>query len=613
MLRRRPNLETRIATLDHVLAEARPRAGNRIGMQIDRWRGDAGALRFHLSPQPEDRPILLAILGGTGTGKSTLVNRLLEANLSAASFRRTYTAGAVAVAASAQAVPPGWLGREHRVADPSELPVRGAEDALVVVPLEHEFTRRLTLIDTPDLDGDQPLHHAQADRVFRWAQAVLFLVTPEKYQMTELLPYYRLVRRYALPMLFAMNKVEEPAQVEDYQRVLIEAGFDEPAQEPGSSNNPVSPRIDEPRRDMEERGRSGAGLRPALKPLPVFAIPRDDAAYEPSRQMNLQSLRETLQQIERPSSKHWQQGLGHRMADLAGRVQDQILNPLQQRRKVVDQIVRSVRALETPVQGVDVNPVTLQLQRRMQQKSVLYLMGPRRILDRVRQVPSLLARLPRTTWDLVMKGQAPESTELEDPSAQAQAPDFAGLLTDQFRVMQSRIEDVVRSYPEAAHHLEDHEEGLRNARLAPESAGAIADEELGELRKWLEERWNATPRDTLLLQKLLKHLPGGQRLTQWSEAAPYLLVVVTVMNNAFLGPIDLIAIGGYSIFTWLTERLSNEVTARTRQTNRRITDRFSALVHDQINRTVEFLQLQAPAKDTLIKMQHAVEGLQVDA
>src|SRR5467141_1287128 len=55
------------------------------------------------------------------------------------------------------------------------------------------------VVDTPDLDGDQPAHHAQADRAFRWAQRIVFVVTPEKYQMTELLPYYRLARRYEVP------------------------------------------------------------------------------------------------------------------------------------------------------------------------------------------------------------------------------------------------------------------------------------------------------------------------------------------------------------------------------------------------------------------------------
>ena len=38
----------------------------------------------------------IAILGGTGTGKSTILNRLVRHDLSAANYRRTFTAGPVA-------------------------------------------------------------------------------------------------------------------------------------------------------------------------------------------------------------------------------------------------------------------------------------------------------------------------------------------------------------------------------------------------------------------------------------------------------------------------------------------------------------------------------------
>src|SRR5271168_2825347 len=90
----------------------------RVGLPaIDRWRGDAAAAMFHLRPRTL-RPILLCVLGGTGTGKSTLVNRILEANLSAASFRRTFTSGAVAIARSIGDVAEGWLGLPHGVVQP---------------------------------------------------------------------------------------------------------------------------------------------------------------------------------------------------------------------------------------------------------------------------------------------------------------------------------------------------------------------------------------------------------------------------------------------------------------------------------------------------------------
>src|SRR5665213_2669362 len=177
---------------------------------VDRWRSDAAALRFHLRPLGEGKPILLAVIGGTGTGKSTLVNRLIGADASATSFRRTFTSGVVAVAREPGDVPAGWLGVERIVVGADRLPARGNNGALLIVPQaalnepvsSDELLAHAVIVDTPDLDGDQPAHHAEADRAFRWAQGLVFLVTPEKYQMTELLPYYRLAARYAIASLF---------------------------------------------------------------------------------------------------------------------------------------------------------------------------------------------------------------------------------------------------------------------------------------------------------------------------------------------------------------------------------------------------------------------------
>ena len=156
---------------------------------VERVRSDLAAVRFHASATDGERPII-AVIGGTGTGKSTIVNRLLDADVTAASFRRTFTAGPIAVTADPKQLPDSWLAVPHEAA--AETPARGHIGALLVATLDTPLTKKITLVDTPDLDGDQPAHHAQAERVFRWASAVLFLVTPEKYQMTELPPYYRL-------------------------------------------------------------------------------------------------------------------------------------------------------------------------------------------------------------------------------------------------------------------------------------------------------------------------------------------------------------------------------------------------------------------------------------
>jgi hypothetical protein len=478
-----------------------------------------------------------------------------------------------------------WRALEAGVESGAVVRARGTLVALAVVKDERELTQRITIVDTPDLDGDQPLHHAQADRVFRWAQAIVFLVTPEKYQMTELLPYYRLAKRYAVPALFVMNKAEEAGVVEDFQKQL--------------------------------------GVRdwPDAR---VFAIPRDDAAYEPPAEMSLSALREAITSIARPEKETFREGLAKRAVDLLGRMQDQILTPLREERRQADTLVAAVRALETPdlSVGVDVNPITQGLQRRLQQRSVLYLMGPQRMLERARQVPGMMMRMPRTLWDVVVKGQGVRLRSTEKQAAPAAAteaagngqsaqavPDFAATVSDQFAVVQSRIEDVLRSSPSGQRWLTGNEATYKQARMEPTRAGKIAEEELGELEQWLEQRWNATPRDTLLLMRLLRYLPGGEKLTRWTEAAPYLLAVVVATHHAFFGPTDLIVLGGFSLATWLTEKLSNEVATRTRATNRRIAERFAELAHTQIGQIADWIDEQAPSTRQLDELERLAEEL----
>ena len=147
------------------LAALAPRLAEPQADVLDRLLADLEAAGFHaehIELSDLARPMLLAVLGGTGTGKSTLVNRLCGASdagdgaLTATSFRRTFTEGPVAIAATAEAIPEGWLGLDHEAAERAQLPARGRADELAVIDHDADITRRLTLIDTPDLDGDVP-------------------------------------------------------------------------------------------------------------------------------------------------------------------------------------------------------------------------------------------------------------------------------------------------------------------------------------------------------------------------------------------------------------------------------------------------------------------------
>ncbi len=256
------------------------------------------------------------------------------------------------------------------------------------------------------------------------------------------------------------------------------------------------------------------------------------------------------------------------------------------------------------------SPLTRQLQRRLEEQSVLYLIGPRRILDRARQVGGLLRRLPRTAWGLLAgQAQALPGPDAGAAPSEGRVPDFAGLLTDQFRVIQSRVDDLLRSDELAGRWLETQAEAYRQVWFDPGQAGDIARQELAELNEWLRQRWHTAPRDTRAIERLLKILPGGKALTPLSELAPYILTIVLVTHGAFFGPIDLLVLGGFSLTTWLGERLSNEVTSRTRRVNRRIGERFEQLARDQIERVCQWLTELAPPRADIDRLEQRVADL----
>lgn len=558
-----------LAALGEELTLLRTRVRGPIGERVDRCRSLLSAVRFHLRNHDE-APHIVAILGGTGTGKSTLLNRLVGAEASATSYRRTFTAGPVAVVRRVEDLPDGWLDTAPTKAE--SFPVQGQAGLLMCVCLDHPLAEKIILVDTPDLDGDQLAHHAEADRVFRFAEAAIFLVTPEKYQMTESAAYHRLARRYEVPSLFVMNKCESAEVLDDFRKLLAD--------------------------------RHGVAAR-------VFALPRDDAAYEPPADVGLEALKTALELLGSSPRSRSENGTQQRVRDLIQRARDTVLEPLEAARKTIDRLSSSMSLLKTCPTDVDVSGISRQLQTRMQEQSILYLMGPQRVMQRLRQVPGFLGRLPRAAWDLLARGELPPWALLS-PSPQSEtspAPDFAGILKDQFIVLQGRIDELLRADPISQRWMTDEADSYAAVRIDPATAAHIAEEELASLKAWLDQRWESAPRDTRIMQSLLKHLPGGRHAVKLSEAAPYLLALAVATHGAFFGPIDLLIIGGFSLATWLGEKFSNETAARVRQSNHMIRERFESLAGRQVRQIYEWLGTHVPSQRQIGAVSRLVEKI----
>lgn len=558
-------------SLEGILTPWRERIGDpNLAENLRRHLTDLEALRFHLRAD-SNRPPIVALLGGTGTGKSTLVNRLLGGDFSTASFRRTYTSGPIAFHHESESLPSGWSGLPHRKKTSDDFPLKGEPGALLVAPVACEPLKTLMLVDTPDVDGDADAHYEQAERIFRWSQAVVFLATPEKYQMTELIPFHRLSKRYGIPTLFVMNKCESVEAVEDWRDQLRKRGWEEAR---------------------------------------MFAIPRDDSMHEPPEEMGLERLRQVLDGAgaEVEAAAESGRGARKRIEDSLKRTHDQIIEPLFEDARTVEGLKDALRAFVTPSPQMDVSPLTAELQERMRAKSILYLIGPKRIIDRARQVSSTV--FERVTSPGAWFSKKPSRKSQEGETIEIAAlPDFHALAVDQFRIGAARIRDILESSERVRIWTAAAREEDSAGWIDPEEAGKIVDEEIESLDRWLKEHWDAAPRDTQAVLHFLNRIPGGKKVIEWSEASPYLLAAVVAASGALFGPIDLLVIGGYSLATWLGERLSNEVTARVRATNRTLYRRFEELMQEQVRLQIDWLEMRVPVEDSLHSAAEEIERL----
>lgn len=567
---------------------------------------DLDAVAFHAArliarARGETQPAVCVMLGGTGTGKSTIVNRLLSdagAMVTASSFRRTFTSGAVAIvtptAGSKSALPGEWMGLPVRMVAGNDLPARGTSDVLSVVEYPSDaqqgssggspsdWLRAASIVDTPDIDGDQPDHHATADRAFRWAEAIIVALTPEKYQLPEPRRFLNLARRYELPVLIVINKLDDPAVASDVETQFKDAIESSPAKR-------------------------------------LFKIARDESSLSIDPSASIGEMRACIARLTdhleaSARSKSSLGGIGRRLADVNQSVMDRVLDPLRTLRSKIEKTQARLRDLVPDDPGVALNAVTAEFNRQMRERSVLYLMSPQRTMQRLRELPGKLARLPKSTLDL-LRGSTDDSgkrtarssegkssdEESRDPS---KLPDFPQLAADQFRVVQATIrEAIAEAMPKGTPMIA--------FEIDAERAAGIVTDEMNQLRDWLENHRGRDPLDTRIVKKLLGAVPGGDKLTRYSEWTPYLIAAGFLTTRLSPIPIDLLVIGGFSLAAWGGEKLNNAVVRRTSQANTQISVRYAALVAEQIEWAIAQLDQSMPSEATLDKLTRALDEAQL--
>jgi hypothetical protein len=234
-------LDSADRALAAALSAAPPGGLDRMGHVILRLR--------HRIDYPEDLA-LVALAGGTGSGKSSLFNILLDTNRAeVGGVRPTTSVPLLSIPRGRAREIEGYL----RWFDPSE---RSSHDALDGV----------VLIDLPDTDSVETDHRLVVENLLPRVDAVVWVVDVEKYRDDSL--HRGFLRRYVdhgNRFLFALNQVdrlpaaEVVAVAEDFRGALIEDGFFDPAVFPVAAGPPIGPPsgVDELREAIQElAGRS---------------------------------------------------------------------------------------------------------------------------------------------------------------------------------------------------------------------------------------------------------------------------------------------------------------------------------------------------------------------
>lgn len=144
---------------------------------------------------------VVAFVGATGSGKSSLFNAIAGIELAEVGVRRPTTGQASACVWAAQGADPllDWLGVSRRQRTNRESVLDGTKQ---------NDLHGLVLLDLPDHDSTQVAHRLEVERLVELVDLLVWVVDPQKYADEALHAYLRGLRSHAGVMLVALNHVD---------------------------------------------------------------------------------------------------------------------------------------------------------------------------------------------------------------------------------------------------------------------------------------------------------------------------------------------------------------------------------------------------------------------
>jgi GTPase SAR1 family protein len=170
-----------VATADGIVAEAALEAAARVGRRARDRRGFLG------------ETVVVALAGGTGSGKSSLINALAGEVVAESGAQRPTTFRPLA-----------WIPANPEPGLVRLLDAIGIEDRV-----GQDRVPWLAVIDLPDTDSVSEENRATVERVLPLVDAIVWVVDPEKYQDRVLHERYLApLARHADRFLFVLNHID---------------------------------------------------------------------------------------------------------------------------------------------------------------------------------------------------------------------------------------------------------------------------------------------------------------------------------------------------------------------------------------------------------------------
>jgi hypothetical protein len=163
----------------------------------------------------DERPMIVAFMGGTGVGKSSLLNRLAGLNIAKTGIERP-TSREVTL-------------YHHQSVCIQQLPAGLPVDKIIINRHQDDSKKNIIWIDMPDFDS---VELSNKHLVLEWLphiDVLLYVVSPERYRDNK--AWQLLMAEGAKhAWLFVINQWDrgQPAQYDDFKQQLAKAGFDDP-------------------------------------------------------------------------------------------------------------------------------------------------------------------------------------------------------------------------------------------------------------------------------------------------------------------------------------------------------------------------------------------------